>query len=86
MGYGVPYITSKNAITGGESFNIQDGTNGVLLNDNSELKNVILDIANNKNKYVKLGENAYSYYWNNRTPEIMANGIIDAIEYSLSLT
>lgn len=85
LGYGVPFITSKDAITGGESFNIQNHYNGILMENVSELKDIILDISKDRDKYIKMGENAYSYYWTNRTPEIMAKGIEDAIEYSLTL-
>lgn len=85
LGYGVPFITSKDAITGGESFNIQNNYNGILMENVSELKDIILDISKDRDKYIKMGENAYSYYWTNRTPEIMAKGIEDAIEYSLTL-
>ena len=84
LGYGVPFITSKDAITGGESFNIQNNYNGILLDNVSELKDTILDISRNREKYINMGENAYSYYWTNRTPEIMAGGIQDAVEYTLT--
>lgn len=82
MGYGVPFITSYDAITGGEAFNIKDGENGLRMNDISKLKEVILDIDQNKDKYLTMGEKAYEYYWNNRTINVMANGIISAINYA----
>jgi glycosyltransferase involved in cell wall biosynthesis len=82
MGYGVPFITSHDAITGGEAFNIIDGENGLRMKDISQLKNVILDINQNKGKFLEMGEKAYEYYWHNRTINIMANGIVSAIEYS----
>lgn len=85
LGYGVPFITTKDAITGGESFNIQNNFNGILMESISELKDTILEVSRNRDKYIKMGENAYSYYWTNRTPEIMAKGIEDAIEYSLTI-
>ena len=84
MGYGVPFITEINAITGGEAFNIQSGVNGILMDDLSELKDIILDISNHRDKYLKMGEEAYKYYWKYRTPEIMAKGVEDAIEYVLA--
>lgn len=81
MGYGVPFITNHDAITGGEAFNIKNEENGLLLSDISTLRDVILDIDKNRDKYLAMGEKAYEYYWNNRTPEVMANGIISAINY-----
>ncbi|MFC2148539.1 glycosyltransferase [Bacteroidota bacterium] len=81
MGYGVPYISKKNAITGGEIFNIENNVNGILYENNNELKDIILDITTNKDKYIKLGINAKKYYDDHRKPEDMANGIINAVEY-----
>lgn len=81
MGYGVPFITSEKSITGGEAFNISDGENGIRMKDVSQLKNILLDIYHNKEKYYMMGRNAYDYYWKNRTPQIMANGIISAINF-----
>lgn len=82
MGYGVPFITSHDAITGGEAFNIMNGKNGLRMDDISKLKDVILDIDQNKDKYLTMGEKAYEFYWNNRTIDVMANGIISAINYA----
>lgn len=86
MGYGVPYITDANAITGGEAFNIEDGKTGLRVEGmNAEkLKDIILDISSNKQKYIEMGQNAYEHYWSYRKPEDMAQGVIDAIEYTLS--
>lgn len=77
--FGVPFITHRNAITGGERLNIIDDYNGVLLNNFSELKTIILDLNNNLRKYVQLGINAKDYYDKKRTPEIMAQGFINAV-------
>ena len=81
FGYGVPFITSKNAITGGERLNIKDGDNGILMDDSSQLSLYILDITSNPNKYIKMGENAKNYYEQYRKPQDMANGLIKAIQY-----
>lgn len=86
MGYGVPYITDANAITGGEAFNIEDGKTGLRVEGmNAEkLKEIILDISSNKQKYVVMGHRAYEHYWSCRKPEDMAQGVIDSIEYVVS--
>lgn len=87
MGYGVPFVTDANAITGGEAYNIKNGNNGYFVeNLNTEkLKNVILDITQNRDKYKKMGQNAYDYYWSCRKPEDMAKGVIDAVEYVMNI-
>lgn len=84
MGYGVAFITMNDAITGGERLNIQNGINGVLLDDTAQLKDVILDITNNSEKYLLMGENALKYYNNSHKPEDMANGLFKAVEFVLN--
>jgi glycosyltransferase involved in cell wall biosynthesis len=79
MSCGTPFITTRNAITGGEILNITDGVNGRVLATIDELAAVIEDATNNPNIYTSMGENAYSYYNSNRTPEIMASGLISCI-------
>lgn len=85
MGYGVPYITDSNAITGGEAFNINNGINGLRVDGMNidKLKDIICDISTNKQKYIEMGNNAYQHYWSCRKIEDMAQGVIDAIEYTL---
>lgn len=81
MGYGVPYVTHRNAITGGEIFNIIDGVNGVLYDSAEELVDIITDITDNKRKYIEYGMSAYDYYWSQRKPETMVKGFVDAIKF-----
>lgn len=83
MGYGTSFITTVNAITGGEVFNIEDGVTGVLVKDVSDLKNVLIDIANNCDKYLLIGKQAYKHYWDCRKPEDMAKGLADTVEFML---
>lgn len=83
MGYGVPFITVKDAITGGEVFNIHNGEDGVTMSSVEELKDVIADIFNNKQKYLDYGIKAQEYYKKYRKPEDMANGLWKAIQYVL---
>jgi len=84
LGYGVPFITTHDALTGGERLNIQNGINGILLDDVIGLKDIILDICGNKEKYLKMGKNAFEYYRNNRKPSDMANGLLNAVKYVLN--
>lgn len=83
MGYGVPFVTVKNAISGGEIFDIVNGETGVLMNDLSELKSVILDISANKKKYELMGENAKIFYDKYRKPSDMADGLWHAVLYAM---
>lgn len=83
MGYGVPFITSKNAITGGELQNIHNGVDGVIMETESQLPVIIKDIVEHKEKYIEMGEKAQQYYNDNRTPQHMADGLWKAICYAL---
>lgn len=82
MGYGVPFITTSSAITGGELSNIHNGIDGVILNEESEIIQTLQDITINPDKYLKMGRKAKVYYDTNRTPEHMAKGLWDAINYA----
>lgn len=84
MGYGVPFITHKDAITGGEAFNIEHGVSGLRLDTLDGLSGIILDISNTPGKYVEMGRKAYEHYWTKRRPQDMAAGLIEAVEYALS--
>lgn len=83
MGYGVPFVTSKNAITGGELQNVHNGVDGVIMDDESKLSEVIKDIADHKEKYIEMGRKAQRYYNENRTPKHMAEGLWEAICYAI---
>jgi len=81
MGYGVPFVTMSDSITGGERLNIRSGFNGILIDDVGGFKDVILRLNYDKKKFCKMGKNAYDYYYSCRTVEQMVAGILDAIEF-----
>ena len=82
MGYGVPFITTSNAITGGEISNIHDGIDGLVLKNESEIVDTIKDISDNRSRYLEMGAKAKEFYDKNRTIYQMANGLWDAIMYA----
>lgn len=83
MGYGVPFVTRKDAITGGEIFHITPGLNGVMYSDDEELTSIIADACFNPKKYVEMGIKAKEYYVNHATIKHMAQGAMEAFEYVL---
>lgn len=83
FGYGVPFVTHKNAITGGERFNINHGENGLLIDSFDEIADIICDCTNNKTRYLEMGRNAKDFYDNNRTVDNMVNGFVEAIDFVL---
>lgn len=86
MGYGVPFITDANAITGGEAFNINDGENGLRLKDLNVkmLAEIIIEISSDKQRYIEMGYRAYEHYWKYCKPSDMAQGHLDAIDYVMN--
>ena len=82
MGYGVPFVTMKNAITGGELQNVHNGIDGVVLENESQLTATIQDISDSPEKYISMGKEAKKYYDENRTPKHMADGLWAAIQYA----
>lgn len=81
MGYGVPFVSTRNAITGGELFNVHNGIDGVVMESEKELADVVRDISEHPDRYIAMGEKAKEFYDNNRTPKHMAQGFWDAIQY-----
>ncbi len=84
MGYGVPFVTAKNAITGGEIFNVHNGVDGIIMESENDLLVVVRDISEHPEKYLSMGEKAKEFYDNNRTPSHMAQGFWNAIQYVLN--
>lgn len=81
QGYGTTFVTVKDAITGGEILNIENEDTGILLDNIHQLKDTLLDIAGNKEKYLTIGKAARKHYIEYRKPSDMAQGFIDAIDY-----
>lgn len=85
MGYGVPFLTSEDAITGGEIFNIKNGENGIIYDgSNEDLKKKLTWITNNRDQMLSMGREAKKHYDSSRKPEDMAGGIMASIEYVLN--
>ncbi len=83
LGYGVPFVTTRDAITGGEILHIQDGVSGVLMDNLDELPYILLDVFMNPQKYEQMGNNALDYYNKSADINIMVKGFDDAIQYVL---
>lgn len=84
MAFGVPFVTKKNAISGGEKYNIIHGENGLFCKDSLEsLEDVMYDLVRDNNcSYArKLGKNAFNYYKTQASVENMVNGFLDAQKY-----
>lgn len=82
MGYGVPFITKSNAITGGEIFHLENNVTGFIYNRDDELTGILRYCFENSEQLETMGHAARSYYHNFATPEHQAQGVIDAIEFA----
>lgn len=81
FGYGVPFLTKSNSISGGEKSNIKHGFNGIFCDDKIEsLEENLLKLCLNIPLARKLGKNAYNYYKEYCTMANMTQGFLDAIE------
>ena len=81
LGYGVPFITSKDAISGGEISNIKHEFNVILCENNqASLEHSLIKYANNYDLCKDLGKNAFEYYTKNCTIEQMIEKFSKIIE------
>uniref|UniRef100_UPI00321722A8 glycosyltransferase n=1 Tax=uncultured Draconibacterium sp. TaxID=1573823 RepID=UPI00321722A8 len=78
--YGVPFITSRDAITGGEIFNIHEKQTGYFMKNQDELSKLLIHLSNNPSVQLKLRHNCIHYYQTNRRISDMAKGFISAFE------
>lgn len=63
--FGVPYVTHRNPISGGEYLSIKDGENGFLFDSEDDLLAALQRIGNDAAERVRLGNNAYKFYCEN---------------------
>ena len=81
LGYGVPFITKKDAISGGEKTNIVHNYNGYFCENNAQsLPDILVKLCKDIDFARQLGANAYDFYSKHCTIENMAAGFIKAIE------
>ena len=84
MGYGVPVITRRDAITGGELYHITSDENGILYDKDEDLVLILKQVIGNPEFAKTMGRKAKDYYQNNATPRHQAQGVIAAIEFALN--
>lgn len=60
--YGVPFVTARNPITGGEALSIEDEVNGVLVDNDTDLCDVLLSFLDGRRDHRLLGQGAYDTY------------------------
>ena len=83
MGYGVPMVTRRDAITGGEIYHITHGFNGILYDRDDELPEILKKAIIKPAALVEMSKNAKKYYNSCALPKHQAQGVIDALNYAL---
>jgi glycosyltransferase involved in cell wall biosynthesis len=81
FGYGVPFVTMRNAISGGEIENISHDVNGCLCEpDQSSLEYYLLKLCSDPEYSAKLGLNALRFYLNHASVAAMISSFQRAID------
>lgn len=63
FGYSRPFISLRNAVSGGELSNIIHGYNGFLCSDLNHVVGCMLRVVEDDCELLKLSKNSYQYYW-----------------------
>ncbi|MGR5354134.1 glycosyltransferase [Vibrio sp. DNB22_19_2] len=69
--YGVPFVSYRSAISGGEHLHVSNGFNGYLVNDEMEASKVMAKLHNEPCHSSYLGLNSYYYYLESCTMDNM---------------
>lgn len=81
MGFGVPFMTTRECVSGGENLNIVQGVNGVICDLRPDaIGSELVRLCNDISFARTLGKNAYSHYIQYCTIQNYARGFYDAIE------
>ena len=80
MAFGCPFLTSDDAVTGGERFYIENNVNGYFYDGTvNQLAEKILWIVRNPEENMQVARNAYEFYHNNCNIDNYAKSFIDII-------
>lgn len=83
MGYGVPFMTLKGSLSGGETTNIVDGNNGFLVpDDDNEIISCFRYIVDNPDMLRAMSDAAQAHYDSYATIQNYAQGFFDMLERS----
>lgn len=81
LGNGVPFVTTANAISGGEICNIRDGITGFLVNGGIDsFYEYIVMVTQDEDLASKLRVNALNYYKQNCTIDSMVGSFLKVID------
>lgn len=81
LGYGTPFVTRPDAITGGERLDVHDKENGFFYESIEELSDILVEAFKSPTKIDEMSKNARNYYLTEASPEKMVEGALAAIKY-----
>lgn len=85
LGYGTPFVTRPDAITGGERLDVHDKENGFFYHTKQELAEIMLNAVDSPSIIERMSLNARNYYLTEASPEKMVEGALTAIRYVTNL-
>ena len=80
--FGLPFVTLKNAISGGEHLNITNEENGFLLDSEDDLQNLLKWFDLNEENARILGKNAFDFY----TESANMNNMVEVFDCAIRST
>lgn len=81
MGFGVPFMTTKESVSGGEKLNIVNGVNGFIVdNTDTAIAETLAVCANDSQRMTAMGAAARDHYVRYATIDNYAQGFYDALE------
>jgi len=78
--YGVPVVTCGSRAHAQEYYDVKDGINSLVYSNYDELKEILVKLSNDQSVSRDLGHNAFAFYTQERTLEVMVSGLHNAIE------
>lgn len=82
MAFGVPFVTKRSAVSGGEKYNIIDNYNGIFCNeDPCSLQQAMMRLTEDEETARTMGANAYTYYRDRASVDGMVEGFRLALSY-----
>jgi glycosyltransferase involved in cell wall biosynthesis len=84
MGYGTPFVTRQNAITGGELFNLKNNENGLYFREIADLTAIFIQATHYPQIFDDLGVQARKHYQKHASIENFVSSFLTGINLSIA--
>ncbi len=82
LAMGVPFVTRRDSITGGERFNVVHDRTGLLADDDAGIAKAMLQLAYDPVTRNRLAQGAFDHFVSNCSVERMVGGFLSAVQYA----